>query len=296
MSPSRTGGTKDALVAALQARSEVAERPDGERYRSLAVAAVRRLAREFGVPGSRVESIALQHGIVPARYSRNLMSFSGADQARLLESTVTVVGAGGLGGWLAEMLARVGVGTLRLVDGDRFDESNLNRQVFSDEDVLSRGKVEVAAERLARTNSSVTVECRPVMLTAQNGEELIAGSDVVADCLDSIAARFILQDAAMAVGAPLVSAAVAGRSGQLLAILPGDAGFRAVFGEPGEVPDRGEETVLGNLAFTVALMSSLQCAEIVRLLLGEPGLYRDRLLLVDLEDGTFEHVAMTFRS
>ena len=265
---------------------------DTEPSRTLAVEDVRELASALGVPAKRVECIALRSRIIPERYSRNLASFSPEDQASLLESSVTVVGAGGLGGWLAEILARSGVGMLRLIDGDTFDGTNLNRQLFSEETTLGRTKVEVAAERLLRVNSSVDVEPHAAYLTAENGERLVAGSVAVADCLDSIHARYVLQDAAAASGVPLVSAAVGGTSGQLLTILPGDAGLRSLYGDRDGVPDRGEEVLLGNLPFTVAAVASLQAAEIVRILLGKPPLHRNRLLLVDLSAASFEQVSL----
>ena len=281
---------EEAIVSAVQAHCEDTCRPNGVRYESLSVASVKRIAADFNETGKRVECIALQNDIIPARYSRNNTSIGPADQIQLLESAVSVVGTGGLGGWLSEMLARVGVGTLRLIDGDQFEDSNLNRQLFSDEGQLARSKTEVAVERLTNVNSSITVDGRPVVLTEENGPALLSNCDVIADCLDSIRTRFVLENAAGALGVPLVSAAVAGRSGQVGTILPGDPGFSAIYGPPAEAPERGEELEAGNLPFTVALLASLQCAEIVRILLGKPGLYRGGLLYVDLEDGTFEHL------
>ena len=283
---------KQALLSAVRTHCEAARRPNGVRYQSLSVAAVKRIAGEFNEPGKRIECVALENDIIPARYSRNNTSFSPADQVHLLGSAVSVVGTGGLGGWLSEMLARVGVGTLRVIDGDQFEDGNLNRQLFCDEDHLARRKTEVAVERLTKVNSSITVDGRDVALTEENGPALLSGCDVIADCLDSISTRFVLANAAGALGVPLVSAAVAGRSGQVGTIYPGDPGFTAIYGEPAGAPERGEELELGNLPFTVALLASLQCAEIVRILLGRPGLHRGRLLFVDLEDGTFEHLEL----
>ncbi|MBU8913634.1 MAG: HesA/MoeB/ThiF family protein [Spirochaetales bacterium] len=281
---------EQVILTAVQAHCEGARRLNGVRYQSLSVASVKRIAADLNETGKRVERIALENEIIPARYSRNITSIGPTDQVQLLGSTVTVVGIGGLGGWLSEMLARVGVGTLRLIDGDQFEESNLNRQLFSDEGHLALGKTDVAVERLTNVNSSITVDGRSVVLTEENGPALLSGCDVIADCLDSIRTRFVLESAAGVLGVPLVTAAVAGRSGQMGTILPGDPGFSVIYGQPAEAPERGEESELGNLPFTVALLASLQCAEIVRILLGKPELYRGGLLYVDLEDGTFEHL------
>jgi molybdopterin-synthase adenylyltransferase len=283
---------EQAIVSAVQARSENAKRPNGQPYQSLSVESVKQIAADFNETGKRVECLALQNQIVPARYSRNGSSIVPAEQICLLESVVAVVGVGGLGGWLAEILARLGVGTLRLIDGDRFEDSNLNRQLFSDEGQLGRSKTDVATRRLNAVNSSVTIDARPVMLTAENGPSLLSDCDVAADCLDSITTRFVLEHAAGSLGAPIVSAAVAGRSGQVATILPGDPGFSAIYGGQSEAPERGEESELGNLPYTVALLASLQCSEIVRILLGKPAKYRRTLLFVDLEDGMFERLVL----
>jgi len=283
---------EQAIVFAVQTHCEVTRRPNGTRYQALSVASVKRIATDFNETGKRVECIALQNEIIPARYSRNATSIDPVDQIQLLGSAVAVVGIGGLGGWLSEMLARIGVGTLRLIDGDQFEDGNLNRQLFSDESHSAHSKTEVAVERLSNVNSSITVDGRSVVLTEENGSALLSDCDVVADCLDLIRTRFVLENAAWALGIPLVTAAVAGRSGQVGTILPGDPGFKAIYGEPAEAPEHGEESELGNLPFTVALLASLQCAEIVRILLGKPGLYRGGLLYVDLEDGTFAHLGL----
>jgi len=271
------------VIAALQDSCEDVRRGDGTPYRSVSVKSILALSSQFKRTARQVEIIALQNDMIPERYSKNFTTFSAEDQIRLLNSKVCVIGVGGLGGWLAEMLARVGVGTIRLVDGDRFEDSNLNRQLFSSQDSIGSEKVGSAAKRIGGINSSVTVEANAVMLGGPNAAGLISGSDVVADCLDSIPARFVLQDATAAERVPLVSAAVGGRAGQLSTVMPGDAGLRTIYGPAEAAPMRGEEAHLGNPAFTVALVASLQCTEIIRILLTGTGRYVRNLLLVDLD-------------
>jgi molybdopterin/thiamine biosynthesis adenylyltransferase len=106
-----------------------------------------RLADEAGLAGRLVEIAALRQHIIPDRYLRNMKTLSEADQIRLLESTVCIVGMGGLGGLVTETLARMGVGRFRLVDGDVFEAHNLNRQLFSGVDLIGMSKVEAAVAR-----------------------------------------------------------------------------------------------------------------------------------------------------
>lgn len=277
---------KDVL-AALEEQCQTTYLAGGGTSREVPVAAVRQICSEQGVSAREVERIALRQGIIPSRYVRNASTLTANDQVRLLESTACVVGVGGLGGWLTEILARAGVGTLRLIDRDNFDDSNLNRQLYSSEPVRGQPKAEVAARRLAGVNSSATVEGHAIELTDKNAIELLSGSDVLIDCLDSIQTRFTLERAATSIGLPIVSAAVAGASGQVMTIMPGGPGFRSIYGPAESAPDHGAELELGTPPFTVATLASLQAAEAIRVLLGRPALYSGRLLLVDLEDGSF---------
>jgi len=112
-------------------------------------------ARWFGATLGEVEEVALAAGLLPARYRRNRETVSTADQLRLRRSRVAVIGCGGLGGYLVEQLARLGVGRLAVIDPDVFEEHNLNRQLLSSPAALGRPKVEVAAERVAAVNPAV---------------------------------------------------------------------------------------------------------------------------------------------
>ncbi|MBW1866170.1 MAG: ThiF family adenylyltransferase, partial [Deltaproteobacteria bacterium] len=114
--------------------------PDGSRYSSLAVKSVAFLAESFGIAGRFVEITALENDIIPERYIRNMQTLSITNQISLLNATVCIVGLGGLGGTVTELLARIGIGTLILVDGDTFEDSNLNRQLLSTERLLSTPK------------------------------------------------------------------------------------------------------------------------------------------------------------
>ena len=263
-------------------------RPDGTAYRSLSSAAAGRLARDLAVGLRHVEGSALEMGVIPERYTRNMTTLSPDDQRRLLDSTACVVGVGGLGGGVAEILARIGVGVLRLVDGDHFEDSNLNRQRFADTATLGQPKVEVARQQIAAINPAVEVVVLSERLAADNGPAILGDADIAVDCLDTLQARRDLQTACHAAQIPMVSAAVAGVSGQLTVVYPEDQGLAAFYGDLMSAPDRGAETTLGNLPFAVNMLASLECSEAVKVLLGRGPTLRGRLLIFDLAEPVFE--------
>jgi molybdopterin/thiamine biosynthesis adenylyltransferase len=267
-------------------------RPDGAPYRSLPSAAVDRLALDLAVSRRRVEQAALAMAIIPERYARNMTTLSPEDQLRLLDGTVCVLGVGGLGGSVAEILARIGVGRLRLVDGDHFEDSNLNRQRFADAASLGQPKVLVAREQIAAINPAVDVTALAERLTVDNGEAMIGAADIAVDCLDTLQARRDLQTVCRRIGIPMVSAAVAGVSGQITVIYPEDQGLAALYGDLSSAADRGAETTLGNLPFAVNMLASLECSEAVKILLGRGAVLRGRLLIFDLSDLSFEVIQL----
>jgi molybdopterin-synthase adenylyltransferase len=261
------------------------EYPDKTPYKSLSVANVLGLAGRSGASGREIEIAALENGVVPERYARNMRSFSPADQTALLRARVGVVGLGGLGGTVTEILSRLGVGQLTLIDGDRFEESNLNRQLLCTYEQLGTPKTEAARRRVGQTNPSVSVIIRMDFLTPENAENLLAGCDVVVDCLDNLRTRFQVEDACRRIGCPLVSAAVAGSSGHVTTIFPEDTGLRLIYGEPQNAPLKGAETALGTVPHAVTFLAALECAEVVKVILKKGSLLRHKLLVADLMDG-----------
>jgi len=276
----------------LEVLAQDAAFPDKIPYRSLSVRQIQELAQQAGMSGRVIELAALQNGFVPERYARNMRTFSLADQAALLQSHAGVVGLGGLGGTVTEILARMGVGRLTLIDGDRFEDSNLNRQLLSSPANLSRPKADVAARRVRRINPSTDLIAHACFLTAQNAVELLAGCHVVVDCLDNLRTRFEVEDACRLIGCPMVSAAVAGAAGHVTAIFPQDRGLRLVYGEPQSLPLKGAETSLGTVPYSVAFLASLECAEVAKVLLGRGSLLRDKLLVADLTEGIIEVMSL----
>ena len=279
----------DMLMTA--ARSQ--QQPDGNERMVLSLRDSADIAQRSGRTRKEIDLLALEHDIIPERYLRNLNILSPKDQIRLLQSRACVVGLGGLGGFVVETLARLGIGALTIVDGDCFDESNLNRQILSSEHNLSQTKTASAVERILTINSAIYVQDYNDIMGAQNVASLLEQADIAVDCLDNIQGRFVMEKAAKEAGIPMVSAAVAGFSGQVLTIFPQDRGLEQVYGPPQTTPaDKGAETMLGNLACTVSLVASLECAEVVKILLKKEPILTNQLLIIDLTDYTFEKIQL----
>ena len=180
--------------------------PDSTLFVSLA--GLRAWAKLHGLPEGEAMARLLSFNIWPERFRRNYGLFSSEDMARLLRSRILVLGCGGLGGHAAELLARMGVGFLRLVDNDVFDESNLNRQRFCTESALGRPKALVLRQALADVASHLDAEAVQVEADEHNLPDLVRGVDVALDCLDTIAAKTALEKASLAAGVPFVHGSV----------------------------------------------------------------------------------------
>jgi len=232
------------------------------------------------------------------RYARHIIlpEMGGVGQAKLLDSKVLVVGAGGLGAPLLLYLAAAGVGTLGVIDDDTVDLSNLQRQVIHTTDRVGMAKVESAATAVAAVNPDVRLIAHRARLSADNALELIAGYDLVADGTDNFATRFLLNDACYLAGRPLVSAAILRFDGQLSTFKAHESGdnpcYRCLFREPpppGQVPSCSEAGVLGAVA---GAMGTLQATEVLKELLGIGTSLSGRLLLYDALDTTFRTIKL----
>lgn len=196
------------------------------------------------------------------RYCRNVPALSEAECQLLRQKRVLVVGCGGLGGHIIDQLARIGIGHLRVVDGDVFEETNLNRQLLSCVPLLGVGKAKAAAEHIARVNPEISVEAVEAFLTKDNARQLVAGCDVVIDALDNIPSRKILAAACADAGIPYVYGAIQGWVAQAAVSMPGDQLIRALYPDEIEISDKSV------LSFTPALCASLQVSLCVKLLTG----------------------------
>ena len=218
------------------------------------------------------------------RYSRHLLLPEvGMDgQQKLLDARVLLLGAGGLGSPAALYLAAAGVGTLGIVDNDEVDLSNLQRQVIHSSERIGVSKVDSAEQTINALNPDVKVEKYPVRLGADNIVEIISGYDVIVDGLDNFPTRYLLNDASVRLGIPVVSAAILGFEGQLSVFKPYDGPcYRCLFPVPPPAelaPSCGANGVLGVLPGTMGL---LQATEVIKLILGEGDPLIGRLLMYD---------------
>ena len=264
------------------------EFPDKTFYNSISVKQIINLSRASGASGREIEIMALEHGVVPERYVRNMKTFSPQDQVALLKAQVSVVGLGGLGGTVVEILSRLGIGTLNVIDGDTFEESNLNRQFLSTPRMMAKSKADAAERRIKEINPSITVKQHSQFLDQNNGLDLLSRPDVIVDCLDNLKTRFILERLCRQIGSPLVSAAVAGSSGHVTTIYPQDQGLKLIYGDPAKTPAHGAEASLGTVPYSVTFLAALECAEIVKIIQHKGSLLRNKLLVADLDDGIFD--------
>jgi adenylyltransferase/sulfurtransferase len=203
-----------------------------------------------------------------------------------------IVGVGGLGAPLIEALARAGVGSLTLIDGDRVDLSNLPRQVLFEADDVGRPKVEVAAAAAKRLAPAAVVTPVDRFLDEANGAEILRGHDVICDGTDSLEAKFLLNDLALALDIPAVLAGVVRADGQVFTVLPGAcACYRCLFeglpDDPG--PTCAQAGVLGPL---VGQVGALQATEALRVLSGEPARLAGALTALDAFSGRSRRVSV----
>ena len=198
------------------------------------------------------------------RYSRNVPALSEKECDLLHEKKVAVIGCGGLGGHIIELLARVGVGYIRAIDGDVFAESNLNRQLLSSISLLGYSKALAAKERMADVNPLIQVEAVQTFLNEENADELVAGCDLVVDALDSPDTRRILAAACEKAGLPYVYGAIRGWVAQAAVSMPGDHLIEKLYPEGTIIKDKSV------LSFTPALCASMQAALCVKYLVGRP--------------------------
>lgn len=269
-----------------------ARQRDGAPCRVLPLAAEQDLARETSASLLDIERAALASGILPERYLRNTTAFSLTDQLALLGASVLVCGLGGLGGYVVELLARVGVGTITGADGDRFEPSNLNRQLLATSATLESSKAEAAAERVALVNEAVIFRSISHFLDKDGFAAAIreAKADLVVDALGGLAHRLALQQAASEADLPLTTAALAGFSGYAGVVFPGRPGPANLLGA-GDAGAGVEET-LGSPGPTAALAASLLAQLSLQTLTKKVDAQNAPTLVFDLADLTFEQIRL----
>ncbi len=242
----------------------------------------------FGWSHAAVEDLALENGMLPARYQRNRNMLSVAEQLQLFRSRIAVIGCGGLGGYIIEELARLGVGHIVAIDPDIFEEHNLNRQLLATPRNLGQAKVKAALARVNEINPAVTVTPIKDAFCTANGRGLLDGVTVAVDALDSISYRLELAEVCTEMQIPMVHGAIGGWYGHVVTQLPGDTTVQSIYRN--WVQGKGIEKELGNPAFTPAVVASLQVTEVCKIVLGRGELLRNRKLSVDLLDMEFHEI------
>lgn len=213
---------------------------------------------------------------------RNIPTLTEQECLTLSEKTVFIAGCGGLGGYLAELSVRCGIGGLILCDRDSFEITNMNRQIGCLSSTLSKSKTDIIRARLLSINPALRISIFQTELSEQNAACMMSGADVALDGLDSAASRIILAESASTLGIPVVHGAVSGWRAQI-AVIPPDSGImRRLFSGT----DNAVKTSC--LSFAPSFCASVQVSETVKLLLGKSSSLWGRVLFADLESGIFE--------
>jgi len=259
----------------------------GETSKELSVEQADGIALQTKIPLRMVEAFALEKGIVPCRYQRNLGSIGVDGQRKLLGKKVIIVGLGGLGGYVLEELARAGVGQITGVDPDVFDETNLNRQLLCEEGNLGKEKVSEAQKHLQKINKAVEFEGFAVSLD-KLGDETWSKADLVFDCLDNIADRLKLANKCSAANVPLVHGAIAGWYGQVGVVRPGAEMLAKIYKS-----HKGVEENTGTPPFTAAVAASVMAAKGIKLLTRPDSTRKEEMLLFDLLEDDWQKVTFS---
>jgi molybdopterin-synthase adenylyltransferase len=228
------------------------------------------------------------------KYSRQILfaEIGEAGQKRLCASSVVIAGCGAIGGAAASLLARAGVGRLRVIDRDYVEPSNLQRQLLFDEaDAREALPKAVAAERKLRAiNSGVTVEGRIADLIPKNAEELLGGHDLILDGTDNFETRFLLNDFAVKNGKPWIYAAAVASYGVSMVIRPGISPCLACLLESGSPGVEETCDTIGVLGAIVGLIASFEAGEAIKLLAGREDALHGRLVACDVWSGRWQSV------
>jgi len=245
-------------------------------------------SRRFSHSPHAVEEAALKAGLLPARYQRNRKTLSIGQQLALFQARVAVIGCGGLGGYVIEGLARLGVGTIVAADPDQFEEHNLNRQILCTLETLGYPKTAAAANRVRQINPAITLIPLREALNDECGAKILRGSNAVVDALDSNVARIELAKLCSENSLPLVHGAIAGWYGQIAVQLPGQQTVLNLLQRCKE--KAGIEKEIGNPAFAPAVVASLQTAEVCKIITHQNKTLSGRIIFIDLLDMRFQEM------
>jgi molybdopterin/thiamine biosynthesis adenylyltransferase len=265
----------------LESRARIEKDSQGKSHRVICDPDLLELADILNTPVHQMYLKSMEKGILPLRYFRNMPSITLKQQIILQRSQVAVVGAGGLGGHVIEGLCRLGIGALHIFDPDSFDETNLNRQVFTDQNTLGNAKVEVMQECCRLINPAVQITAHRIAVKDPNQDALFVDVQVIVDGLDTPGDRLILAAIARKCRLPLVHGAVAGFAGRVMIIQPSDNSMEMLYSAKESACS--SEHLLGTPVLSPALIASFQTMAVLNILLGKNQAGESRMIYVDLE-------------
>jgi len=232
----------------------------------------------FTCKARTIEKVTLENGLMPLRYKRNNSSLSQTDQCKLFEAHILIIGCGGLGGAIAALLARIGVGSMTLVDDDVYEEHNLNRQFFSSPKTLGKSKAWIVRKGILGINPCLHVKAFCERFGENNANTFVHGKDVAIDALDNPESKLLLASTCKAQNISFVHGAISGWVGQCTTNLDLTKLYKN--------GKKGSEAESGNLVMTATFCASLQAAQVVKILTNKPVL-DEELLFFDLHDNEF---------
>ena len=280
--------TKGAGLGIMEKLQGFVHFDEGQQVQTINLAGIGFLASSLEISRREALLLALEQDVWPLRFLRNKGTFSAAEQVKLLQSHVLVVGCGGLGGYVGLLLARLGIGRLTLCDDDIFEESNLNRQIHCRETCLGLSKAAVLAEEISGVASHVEVISHNSKLTAENVSYLLQGVELVVDCLDNLETRSLLAGAAKNKNIAFVHGALAGHEGFAMFCKAGQDAFGKLYKQSatngqsnlgGQNPSKTAEKKLGTPTLTPPFIAILQTSLAVQALLAKDSTFGNEILL-----------------
>jgi adenylyltransferase/sulfurtransferase len=212
------------------------------------------------------------------RYDRQIMipGIGEAGQEKIKKASVFIAGAGGLGSPIALYLTAAGVGTIRVIDNDKVELSNLNRQILHGEKDIGKAKTASAYDKLTKLNKNITIETIHITIDESNAAQLTEGFDVIVDAMDNLFTRFLLNKAAVKHKVPFIHGAVSGLEGRAMTVIPGkSACLKCVYHA---LPPEHKFPVLGT---TPAIIGAIEATEVIKYITGIGTLLTNRLLIYD---------------
>lgn len=217
------------------------------------------------------------------KYNRNIRieGFGEAGQAKLKIARVLVIGCGGLGSPVLLYLAAAGIGTLGIIDSDRVDESNLQRQVLHFAEDVGTEKVLSAAGKLRALNPDVELITYNEKFTPDNATKLISSYDFIVDCCDNFSTKYLIDDVCVQQQKPYSHGSVVAMRGEVMTYVPGNASYRTLFGGQPEDEDGVVSSQVGILGALAGVVGSIQATEVIKYFTGIGDLLTNRLLIID---------------